>query len=208
MGIAMTTTRRANRHGRHVLEGGRRPSIRRVGFGLRVSPVRIAATAGAILLGVCAAAGTAAGSFAYLNSTVQVGTASTVTAGTSTLTLQSGANPAGTSITLPTTVWNRMLPGDIVGQTVTVRNTGDTPLAVSTRLSVASAWEFRVASGACPVTQIPGAALSTTATAWATVAAGASPTMCIQAVLPTTAANAIQGTSPVLSLIVDGVQVP
>ncbi len=32
--------------------------------------------------------------------------------------------------------------------------------------------------------------------------------MCIQAVLPTTAANAIQGTTPVLSLIVDGVQVP
>jgi hypothetical protein len=204
----MTTMRRANRHGRHVLEGGPRPSIRRIRVGVRVTPGRIAATAAAILLGVFAAAGTAAGSFAYLNSTAQVGTTSTVTAGTSALTLQSGANPAGTWITLPATVWDRMLPGDIVGQTVTVNNTGDTPLAVSTRLSVASAWEFRVASGACPVTQIPGAALSTTSTAWATIAAGASPTMCIQAVLPTTAANAIQGTTPVLSLVVDGVQVP
>ncbi len=204
----MTTMRRANAHGRHVLEGGRRPSIRRIRVGIRVTPGRIAATAAAILLGVFAAAGTAAGSFAYLNATAPVGTASTITAGTSTLTLQSGANPAGTSITLPTTVWSKMLPGDIAGQTVTVANTGDTPLAVSTRLSVATGWEFRVVSGACPVTQIPGAALTTASTAYATIAAGANSTMCIQAVLPTSAANALQGTTPVLSLIVDGVQVP
>lgn len=204
----MTTMRRANRPGRHVLEGGPRPSIRRMRFGLRVTPGRIAATAAAILLGVFAAAGTAAGSFAYLSASAPVGTASTVTAGTSALTLQSGANPAGTSITLPTTVWNRMLPGDIAGQTVTVANTGDATLAVSTRLSVASAWEFRVVAGACPVTQIPGAALSTSSTAYATIAPAGTSTMCIQAVLPTTAANAIQGTNPVLSLIVDGVQVP
>jgi hypothetical protein len=204
----MTTMRRANRHGRHVLEGGPRPSARRIRVGIRVTPGRIAATAAAILLGVFAAAGTAAGSFAYLNATAAVGTASTVNAGTSSLTLQSGANPAGTWITLPSTVWDRMLPGDIVGQTVTVANTGDTPLAVSARLSATSAWEFRVSTGACPVTQIPGAALSTSSTAWATVTAGANSTMCIQAVLPTTAANAVQSTNPVLSLTVDGVQIP
>jgi hypothetical protein len=209
MDPAMTTMQRANRHGRHVQEDGPRPSIRRIRFGVRVTPGRIAATAAAILLGVFAAAGTAAGSFAYLNATAAVGAAgATVTAGTSSLTLQSGASPAGTSITLPSTIWNKMLPGDIVGQTITVNNTGDTPLAVSTRVSVATAWEIRVVSGACPVTQIPGAALSTSSTAYATVAAGASSIMCIQAVLPTTAANAIQGTTPVLSLIVDGVQVP
>lgn len=204
----MTTMRRANRQGRHVLEGGPRPSVRRMRFGLRVTPGRVAATAAAILLGVFAAAGTAAGSFAYLSASAPVGTVSTVTAGTSALTLQSGANPAGTSIVLPTAPWNRMLPGDIVGQVVTVANTGDTPLAVSTRLSALSAWEFRVASGACPVTQIPGAALSTTSTSYATIAVGANSTMCIQAVLPTTAPNSAQGTNPVLQLIVDGVQVP
>ncbi len=191
-----------------MLEDGRRASRRRVDVRVRITPGRIAATAAAILLGVFAAAGTAAGSFAYLNATAQVGTVSTVTAGTSALTLQSGANPAAASITLPATVWNRMLPGDIAGQTVTVNNTGDTPLAVSTRLSAASAWQFRVATGACPVTQLPGAALSTTSTAYATINAGANSVMCIQAVLPTTAANAVQGTAPVLSLIVDGVQVP
>jgi len=204
----MTTMRSANRHGRHVQDDGARPSIRRIRFGLRVTPGRVAATSAAILVGVLAAAGSAAGSFAYLTASAPVGAADTVTAGTSALTLQSGANPAGTSITLPATTWNKMLPGDIVGQTVTVNNTGDTPLAVSARMSVASAWEFRVATGACPGTQIPGAALSTVSSAWATVASGASSTMCIQAVLPTSAANTVQGTSPGLSLIVDGVQVP
>jgi hypothetical protein len=175
---------------------------------MRVTPGSIAATAAAIMLGVLTAAGTAAGSFAYLNATAPVGTASTVSAGTSVLTLQSGVDPAGSSITLPATVWNRMLPGDVAGQTVTVDNTGDTPLAVSARLTAASAWEYRVATGACPVEQIPGAALSTTSTAWATIASGASAIMCIQAVLPASAAAAVQGTSPVLSLVVDGVQVP
>lgn len=204
----MTTMPRANAHGRHVLEGGRRPSIRRIRVRVRVTPGRIAATAAAILLGVFAAAGTAAGSFAYLSASAPVGTASTVTAGTSVLTLQQGAGVPSSSITLGATVWNRMLPGDIVGQTVTVANTGDTPLAVSTRLSVTSAWEFRVASGACPVTQIPGAALTTTSSAYATIAAAANSTMCIQAVLPTTALDSAQGTNPVLQLIVDGVQVP
>jgi hypothetical protein len=204
----MTTMRRANRHGRHVLEGGRRPSVRRIRIGLRVTPGRIAATAAAILLGVFAAAGTAAGSFAYLSASAPVGTASTVTAGTSGLTLKSGTNPAGTSITLPTTVWSKMLPGDIAGQTVVVANTGDTPLAVSTRVSATSAWEFRVASGACPVGQIAGAALTTSPAAYTTIAAGANSTMCIQSVLPMSAANSAQGTTPVLQLIVDGVQVP
>lgn len=204
----MTTMRRTARHARHVLEDGRRPSIRRIRMDLRVTPGRIAATAAAIMLGVLAAAGTAAGSFAYLSASAPIGTASTVTAGTSSLTLQSGANPAGTAITLPASVWDRMLPGDIVGQTVTVANTGDTPLAVSTRLSATSAWQIRVATGACPGTQIAGAALTTTSTAWTTIASGASSTLCIQAVLPTTAANSVQGTTAVVSLVVDGVQVP
>lgn len=204
----MTTMRSANRQGRHVLEGGSRPSIRRIRVGVRVTPGRVAATAAAILLGVLTAAGTAAGSFAYLNATAAVGAAATVNAGTGTLTLQSGANPAGSAITLPSTIWNKMLPGDIVGQTVTVANTGDTTLAVSTRLNAVSAWEFRVASGACPVTQIPGAALSTVSTSYATINASANSIMCIQAVLPTTAPNSAQGTNPVLQLIVDGVQVP
>jgi hypothetical protein len=208
MDPAMTTMRRARRHGRHVLENGPRPSLRRIRVGLRITPARVAATAAAILLGVLGAAGTAAGSFAYLNSTASTTAGSTITAGTSTLTLQQGAGAATSNLTMTTTTWNKMLPGDFVGQTITVNNTGDTPLALSTRLSNAIAWDIRVATGACPATQLAGAAQTTTSTSLSTLAAGASATVCIQATLPTTAPNSAQGTNPVVALTVDGVQVP
>jgi hypothetical protein len=159
-----------------------------------------------VLLGVLGAAGTAAGSFAYLNSSASTQAGSTITAGTSALTLQQGAGVASNSITLSSTAWNRMLPGDIAGQTITVNNTGDTALQLSTRLSNAIAWEIRVAVGTCPATQLAASAQSTGSTGLVTVAAGSATTVCIQAVLPTTAANSVQGTSPVVSLIVDGVQ--
>lgn len=202
----MTTMRSANRRGRHVLEDGRRSSLRGIRVDLRVTPGRIAVTSAAVLLGVFAAAGTAAGSFAYLNSTAQTTAGSTVTAGTAALTLQQGAGAASSNITLGSTVWNRMLPGDVVGQTITVNNTGDTALAVSARLGAASAWEIRVVQGACPATVIPGAALTTSSSASGSLAAGASATLCVQALLPTTAAASVQGTTPVTSLLLDGVQ--
>jgi hypothetical protein len=204
----MTTMRSSARRGRHVLEDGARPSVRRIRVRVRVTPARIAATSAAILLGVFAAAGTAAGSFAYLNATASTTAGSTITAGSSSLTLQQGAGAATTSLTMSSTAWNRMLPGDFAGQAITVNNTGDTPLSISTRLSNAIAWNVRVASGACPATLLGGGAQTTTSTTLATVAAGASATVCIQAELPTAAANSVQGTTPVVSLIVDGVQVP
>lgn len=205
----MDTKRSANRRGRHVLEAGSPRSARRVRLRFpRITPAKIFAGAAAVLLGVLAAAGTAAGSFAYLNSTATVGQSSTITAGTSVITLQQGAGVATSNLTMTNTVWNRMLPGDIAGQAVTINNTGDTPLSISTRLSAAIAWDIRVATGACPGTQLPGAAQTTTSTALSTVAAGASTTVCVQAALPTTAAAGVQGTSPVVNLVVDGVQVP
>ncbi|MCU1417847.1 MAG: hypothetical protein JWP32_2021 [Schumannella sp.] len=204
----MTTMRSAPRQGRHVLEDGSRPSFRRIRVRVRVTPGRIAAGAAAILLGVFAAAGTAAGSFAYLNATATTTAGSTITAGTSALTLQQGAGVPASAITLTNTVWNRMLPGDFVGQAITVNNTGDSPLALSTRLSNAIAWNVRVAAGACPATLLTSAIQTTTSTALSTVLAGASTTVCVQAELPSTAANSVQGTAPVVSLVVDGVQVP
>jgi hypothetical protein len=204
----MTSMRSTKRQGRHVLEDGPRPSLRRMRLRLKVTPGRVAATAAAIALGVFAASTAAAGSFAYLNSTVSVGNASTVTAGTSSLTLQQGAGVASSSITMTNTVWNRMLPGDFVGQAVTVNNTGDTPLQLSTRLSGAIAWDVRVATGACPATQLTTPVQGTTSTSLSTLAAGASVTVCIQATLPTTAASTVMNTSPVVSLTVDGVQTP
>jgi len=201
----MTTMLRTNRRGRHVLERGHRP-VRRIRALLRVTPGRVAASAAAILLGVFAAAGTAAGSFAYLNSNATVGNASTITAGTSVITLQSGAaGPAGT-ITIPATAWNRMLPGDFVGQSLTINNTGTTPLALSTKLTAASAWNIRVAVGTCPATLLTGAAQTTASTALSSLAAGTSTTVCVQSQLPSTALNSVQGTTSVTSLVVDGVQ--
>lgn len=201
----MTRMRSSARRGRHVLES---QSARRTG--LRITPGRIAAGAVAVLTGVVLAAATAAGSYAYLNSTAAVGTSgATVAAGTSAITLQSGSGVPTSNLTLPNTVWNRMLPGDVVGQTITVTNSGDTALAGSVRLAATSSpWEIRVDLGACPSGQIAGGALGTTSSASATIPAGASATLCIQATLPTSAPSNTQGTSPAMTLIVDGVQVP
>lgn len=205
----MDTKRSANRPGRHVLEPASRRPARRVRLRFpRITPAKILASAAAILIGVFGAVTAAAGSFAYLNASAPVGAASTVTAGTSAITLQQGAGAASSTLTMSNTVWNRMLPGDFVGQSLTINNTGDAVLAVSTRLSSTIAWDIRVAAGACPGTQLTGAAQTTTATALATLAAGASTTVCVQAALPVTAANSVQGTSPAVNLIVDGVQVP
>jgi hypothetical protein len=205
----MDTKRSANRPGRHVLEPASRRPARRVRLRLpRLTPTKLLASAVAILIGVFGAVTAAAGSFAYLNASAPVGAASTVTAGNSVLTLQQGAGTAGSTLTMSNTVWNRMLPGDFAGQSLTINNTGDAVLSVSTRLSSAIAWDIRVVTGACPGTQLTGAVQTTTATTLATVAAGASTTVCVQATLPTTAANSVQGTSPVVNLIVDGVQVP
>lgn len=202
----MTRTRSA---ARHVLERAHRRPLRRLRFRFRVRPAGLAATAGAILVGVLAAASTAAGSYAYLNSTASTGSAgTTVTAGTSSLTLQSGSGAASSSITMPSTAWNRMLPGDVVGQPLIITNTGATPLALTTRLSAVSAWEFRIASGACPSGVLPGAALTATATNFGTLAAGASTTVCLQAALPASAPAAAQGTTAAVSLLIDGVQTP
>jgi hypothetical protein len=203
----MTTMLRASRQGRHVLEDGPRPA-RRIRLRVRVTPARIAASAAAILLGVFGAVGAAAGSFAYLNSSASTTAGSSITAGNSVITLTSGAAGPASSITMPATVWNRMLPGDFVGQSLTITNTGDATLAISTRLTATSAWEVRVAAGACPATLLPGAAQTTTSTALSSLAAGAATTVCVQASLPASAANSVQGTTAVVSLVVDGVQTP
>ena len=203
----MTTMRRANRRGRHVLEDGPRP-IRRIRVRVRVTPGRIAASAAAILLGVFASVGAAAGSFAYLNSSASTTAGSSVTAGNSVLTLTSGAAGPASTITMPATTWNRMLPGDFVGQSLTITNTGDATLAISTRLTATSAWDIRIVTGACPATLIAGAAQTTSSTALSSLAAGAATTVCVQASLPTSAANSAQGTTAVMSLVVDGVQTP
>lgn len=204
----ITLRRTPGRHAALVRETGRRPAARRTGVAGVVSPTSIAATAAAILLGVLAAVGGVAGSYAYLNASAPTTAGSTVTAGTTGITLQSGAGIAANSITLAPTAWTKMLPGDFAGQNVTIANTGDTTLSISTRLSASVDWNIRVASGACPATQLATGLQSTSASTLATINSGGSLTVCVQAILPTTAPNSTQGTNPLVSLLVDGTQIP
>lgn len=177
---------------------------------IRITPGRVLGATASVLLGIGGATLAAGGSYAYLNAVSPVGqSGAAVQAGTSSLTLQAVGGSEGTNIVMPSTVWNRMLPGDIVGQTVTVRNTGDTPLALSARISTASAWELRAQTGACPVTVVSGAALTTSSSPaiGTSLAAGGTRTLCIQAVLPASAPATAQGTTPGTVLTIDGTQV-
>lgn len=178
---------------------------------IRVTAGRLLGATTAVLLGIGGATLAAGGSYAYLNAVSPVGqSGATVQAGQSSLTLQAVGGSQGNAIVMPSTVWNRMLPGDVVGQTVTVRNTGHTPLSLTARVSAASAWEFRVQIGACPGGVIPGAALTTSPSAaiGSALPVSGMSTLCIQAVLPASAPASAQGTTPGVILTIDGTQVP
>jgi hypothetical protein len=175
---------------------------------LRITPAGLLGAIAAVTIGTLGATAAAAGSYAYLSATTTVGAASTVVAGTSSLKIQLGAGTPATSVTLPATVWNQMLPGDVVGQSITVVNDGDTSLAVTSRISATSAFEIRVVLGACPAGVIGGGSLTTTAVALTTLTAGSTATVCVQSRLPVTAANGVQGTTPAMNVILDGTELP
>ena len=101
-----------------------------------------------------------------------------------------------------------MLPGDVVGQQFTIASTGTAGSNLTARLSSTSAWEIRIASGACPSTQLTGAPLTTTAVAEGALAGGSNSVVCVQATLPANAAAAVSGTSAAFSIIIDSAQVP
>jgi len=184
------------------------PRVRRLLRTLRPTPRGAIGAAVALLAGVLVAAGLAAGSYAFLNSQASATSATTITSGNLALTVQYSAGAAGSTATIPTTAWATMLPGDVVGQQFTLASTGTAGATFTARLSAASAWEIRVATGTCPVTQIPGPALSTVAVAAGTMPGGASTPVCVQATLPTTAASTVSGTTAGFSIILDSTQVP
>ena len=164
------------------------------------------ATSGALAAGISVAVLAAGVSFAYLNSSAPAGQASTITAGTSGLNLQYGAGAAAPSVTIPATAFQNMLPGDILGVQVNVINVGDVPQTIGAAVSASSAWETRIAAGACPATVIAGAALTTTSTGAIPLALGATQPVCIQVVLPSTAAAASEGTSVIFTVNFTGTQ--
>ncbi|TXK17067.1 hypothetical protein [Homoserinibacter sp. GY 40078] len=187
--------------GRRSTEGARR-RLPRVTLG------RIFGATAAVIVGTMAAVVAAGGSYAYLNASAVVGqTGAAVTAGTSTLLVQRGSDAAAATVVLPSSLFQGMLPGDVVNQTLTVLNTGDADLQVTAALTGTSAWETRVAVGACPSSgTLPGGALTTVPSASGGLAAGTSAAICLQVVLPATAPASAEGTTTSFSLVLTGSQ--
>ncbi len=142
--------------------------------------ISTALVGGAAVLGVS----TAAGSFAMWHSAAPVG-ASTIQAGTLGITVNGSSNYALTG-----TPWSALMPGDVVSQQVSVKNTGTTPATLRVSTSAPSgAIDVRAQSSACSGT-IAGPSSTTTPTLLSgTLAGGATITVCIQVSLTASAAQ-------------------
>lgn len=187
-----------------------RPALRRLGRFARAcatAPKRLLGVAAAIGVGVLVASGLTAGSYAFLNAQATVGSAATISSGSAALTLTAGGGTPGAVIDVTAANWQHLLPGDVAGQTITVADMGDVPLAVTARTAAASALQIRIATGACPAGALPSTPLTTAPVAWSTLKKGESATMCIQATLPTTAPNDLQGKPLDVSVVLDATQV-
>ena len=134
--------------------------------------------AGASILGVSAAGG----SFATWRVSDTMASSS-VSSGSLNITIN-GAS----SFALDGTDWSQLIPGDIISQQVSVKNTGTTLATISvTTAAPSAAVDVRVKSGACSGT-ITGASSTTTPTTLAgSLAGGATITVCIQVSLTPTA---------------------
>ena len=165
---------------------------------------RVLGSAAVLLTASLVAAGLAGGTYAFLNSQATT-PAITVSSGSLIVTVQAAGTTAAATTAIPTAAWSNMLPGDLVGQQVQVVNSGTTAAALTFSLAAASAWDIRVNWGTCPTTQITNGSLTTTPTYGATIPAGFSNTMCVQALLPATAAASVESTSANANILI-GVQ--
>lgn len=170
-------------------------------FGIRAA----LASSAAILAGILLAVGGTAGSYALWNAAGPIADAS-VTTGSLGITVKYGTDAAGSTAAIPTTAWSSLLPGDFVGQEITVANTGNISATMSARLTATTPYEIRVATGTCPVTQLVSTALTTSTLNYGTLAGGASSTVCVQVTLPTSAAASVQGTSSPFTITITGTQ--
>lgn len=174
---------------------------------LAPTPRRMLASGAALMGGVLIASALAAGSYAYLNSRATT-PAIVVQSGNLALTVQYGTAAAGATAALPTAPWATMLPGDVVGQQFTITSTGSAGSTITVRLSATSAWDIRLAPGACPTGQLSGAPLTTAAVVAGSLAGGGGSLVCVQATLPAGAAANVSGTTPAFSILIDSTQVP
>lgn len=147
--------------------------------------VSASAIAGASFLAVIAAGG----SYALWNGAADI-TGTTVSAGSTGLTVNDAS-----SYPLGGVPWSSLLPGDIVSQEVTVKNTGTVPGTVTA--STAGSFTplvVHVKKGACGAT-ITGTASTVSPTDIGVFAGGEGSIVCLQVTLPATVANSAQGTS-------------
>lgn len=144
------------------------------------------AIAGASLVAVVAAGGT----YALWDGAAGI-SPTTVHSGSTGLTVNNVA-----SYPLSGTAWSKLLPGDVVSQQVTVKNTGNVPGTVSA-LTTGSFTPLlvHVAKAACTGTPITGTSSTTTPTNLGVFAAGEAATVCLQVTMPAGAADTVQGTS-------------
>jgi hypothetical protein len=200
------TGSRASRSGRHRHQAVV-PVIRRILLALRPTPRGALGAVAALAAGILVAAGLAAGSYAFLNSQATATSAVTIKSGNLALAVQYGSGVAGATAAIPATAWSSMLPGDVVGQQFTIASTGSAGSTFTARLSAVSAWQIRVAPGACPATQLSSAPLTTAAVAEGPIGAGAVSSVCVQATLPPTASASVSGTTAPFTILLDSTQV-
>lgn len=176
---------------------------------LRVTPRGVLTATAAIAVGIVVAVGATAGSYAYLNATSSVGQEGVrVTASTALITLQRGIDPPTSALLIPAAVY-RMLPGDIVNQTLTVADSGMVELALYASVTDDGPWETRLALGACPASGVlSGAALGVQGRLFATEARNSGELICLQVLLPASVSASVENTAVTFTVTIDAVQIP
>ena len=173
---------------------------------LMPTPRKALAAGAALMGGILVATALAAGSYAYLNAQATT-PAVTIKSGNLALTVQYGSGTAGSTAALPTAAWATMLPGDVVGQQFTIASTGTATSNITVALSATTAWDIRLAAGACPAGQIGNQPLTTTPVFAGSLAGGASSVVCVQATLPAGAAAGVSGTTAPFTITLNATQV-
>jgi len=183
-------------HRLHLLSGSIKrhvvPVLARVRIGGFGAIKAAAVLAIAVTIGLAGTGGT----YAYLNSSATATPGSTISAGTSALTVGSQSLN-----------WSALTPGKSVTGTFSITNTGDVPLVLSatvaatmTPSALADPFTISVVNGACPASGVPSGSLNNT------LAAGASTSACLVVTLPMNAPASAQSASAAITATISGVQ--
>lgn len=124
--------------------------------------------------------------------------AGTIDAGT----VESGSMMITTAENFNDAAFTNLLVGERVRQTFTVTNTGKSQAVLTGTATASSAFEVRLASGACGATALAGNSATVSATSLGTLAPGATQSYCLEVLV---AASAQPGNSaPIVATITAG----